>query len=253
MPRPARRLSGPPLPEGPAVLGLETGGLHLGLSLWRLPAALGAEQQEWHLLEVMSMRLGHRHAKTLLPQVDGMLTRQGLEASDVALIGVGRGPGGFTGVRVGMATALGMGLGLGATVWPVDSLAVLARHAAGYGGVVVPLIDARKNEVYGAAYRVPLTGSPECLVAPAVGPRQSVLDAIKESTGDDAPLVFGSGAVVYGGGSAVPPSWHVPCASQTGWLAARAWETSGRDASAAPTVDPAYVRPSDAELHAQGR
>ena len=251
MPRPARRLVGPPLPEGPVVLGIETGGFHLGLSLWRLPEAVGAPQPQWHLLELTSARLGHRHARTILAEVDAMLSRQQLTPADVALIGVGRGPGGFTGVRVGMATALGIGLGLGATVWPVDSLAVLARHAAGYPGVVVPLIDARKSEVYGAAYRVPLDRPPERLAEPMVGPRDVVLETLREVTGESDPLVFGSGAVVYGGGSAVPPSWHIPCASHSGWLAAQAWEVAERDGAKAPSIDPAYVRPSDAELQAR--
>ncbi|MGB0588274.1 MAG: tRNA (adenosine(37)-N6)-threonylcarbamoyltransferase complex dimerization subunit type 1 TsaB [Myxococcota bacterium] len=252
MPRPARRLVGPPLPEGPVVLGLETGGFHLGVSLWRLPEEKGAPQTQWHLLEVVSTRLGHQHARTLLAQVDAMLSRQGLTPSNVALIGVGRGPGGFTGVRVGMATALGVGMGLDATVWPVDSLAVLARHAAGHPGVVIPLIDARKSEVYGAAYRVPLSGSPERLAEPIVGPREEVCERLSAIANEPKPLIFGSGAVTYGGSSEVPPSWHIPCASHTGWLAAQAWEDHGREGSAAPSIDPAYVRPSDAELQARG-
>jgi len=149
-----------------------------------------------------------------------------------------------------MATAVGLAVGIGATVWPVDSLAVLARHAAGHGGVVVPLIDARKSEVYGAAYRVPLDAPPERVSEPVVGPRDEVVGALCALTGDPNPLVFGSGAVVYGGASSVPPAWHVPCAGETGWLAAAAWEGAGRDAATAPPIDPVYVRPSDAELNA---
>ncbi len=251
MPRSARRLAGPPLPEGPVILGIETGGMHLGLSLWRLPTHMGADQHEWHLLESASMRLGHQHARTLLAQADAMLARQELKPSDVDCVGVGRGPGGFTGVRVGMASALGMGIGLDAAVWPVDSLAVLAMHAAGSPDVVIPIIDARKHEVYGAAYRVPLGSAPERLAPPIVGPREQVVAQLSAQTGAQRPLVFGSGSVVYGGGTEVPPHWHVPCASHTGWLAALAWEESGRERGAAPTIDPAYVRPSDAELQAQ--
>ncbi|MDP6942998.1 MAG: tRNA (adenosine(37)-N6)-threonylcarbamoyltransferase complex dimerization subunit type 1 TsaB [Myxococcota bacterium] len=232
------------------VLGIETGGFHLGVSLWRLPEEVGAPQASWHLLEVVGTRLGHQHARTLLAQVDAMLTRQGLTPTDIALIGVGRGPGGFTGIRVGMATAAGLHLGLDATVWPVDSLAVLARHAAGHDGVVVPLIDARKSEVYGAAYHVPLEGVPRRLAEPRVGPREDVLAGLSEVTGDSSPLVFGSGAVVYGGASDVPPSWHVPCAAEAAWLAATEWEAAGRHGAAAAPIDPVYVRPSDAELNA---
>lgn len=252
MPRPKRRLVGPPLPQGPVVLGIETGGFHLSVSLWRLPEQMQAAQSSWHLLETVTTRLGHQHARTLLSQIDAMLARQGMSPSDVGLVGVGRGPGGFTGVRVGMATAVGLGLGLNATIWPVDSLAVLARHAAGHSGVVIPLIDARKSEVYAAAYRVPLDGPPVCLSPPQVGPSTEVLASIRASLASEAPLVFGSGAVVYGAASDVPPSWHVPCASQTAWLAAMAWEAQGRQAEGAPPIDPVYVRPSDAELQSKG-
>ena len=179
-----------------------------------------------------------------------MLGRQELAPADVSLVGVGRGPGGFTGVRVGMATATGIGLGLGATVWPVDSLAILARHAAGFDGLVVPLIDARKSEVYGAAYRVPLGGLPERLAGPLVGPKDQVLTTLCAGAAGEPAVVFGSGAVEYGGASDVPPSWHVPSGGEAGWLAAMAWEASGRSAEAAPPIDPVYVRPSDAELNA---
>ena len=243
-----RRFAGAPGPTGPVVVGLETGGDHLAVALWRLPAEPGTAPDRWRLLEDAASHRGHRHAQALLPMLDEMLTRQELTPADIALIGVDRGPGGFTGVRVGMATALGLSLGQTATIWPVDSLAALACHAAGVPGVAVPLLDARKGEVYGAPFRVGADGVPSPLWPARVGPHSEVLAAAREAAGDEPLHVFGSGAQVYECATVVPPTWHAPSASHAGWLAAHAWEAAGRDASAAPAFDPAYVRASDAEL-----
>lgn len=248
MARQRRRLKGPVGPTGPVVVGLETGGDHLGVALWRLPEAVGESSAKWRLLEAATSHRGHRHAPTLLLLLDEMLTRQELTSADIALVGVGRGPGGFTGVRVGMATAVGIGIGAGALVWPVDSLAALVRNAAGSASVAVPLFDARKAEVYGGAYRVAAGGVPEPLMAPTVGPHADVLAAARDAAGDSPLTVFGSGALAFDCASDVPATWHVPTASATAWLAAMAWEAAARDAAAVPPVDPAYVRKSDAEL-----
>ncbi len=255
-----RRFARDPGPQGPVVVGLETGGDHLGVAMWRLPVAVGQPVSAWRLLESSISHRGHRHASTLLPVLDAMLTRQELTAADVALIAVGRGPGGFTGVRVGMATALGLAIGAGggaACVWPVDSLTVLACRAAGAsaGGerelVAVPLVDARKSEVYGAAFRVPVTGPPEELMPAMVGPHDVVIAAARDAAPGSPAVIFGSGATTYQCASEVPAAWHVPDAADTARIAALAWEHAGRAAEAAPAFDPAYVRPSDAELAQQ--
>ncbi len=233
---------------GPVVVGLETGGDHLGVALWRLPEECGAPAASWRLLEEAVSFRGHRHAPTLLALLDAMLRRQELSAEDVALVGVGRGPGGFTGVRVGLATAVGIALGSGAVVWPVDSLAVLAASGAGAPGIAVPLLDARKGEVYGAAYRVSPSGVPAALMEPHVGPHAEVLARARDVAGGEPLVVLGSGALAFGCASDVDASWHVPSAAATARLAALAWEAAQRAAAAAPPVDPAYVRKSDAEL-----
>ena len=66
-----------------------------------------------------------------------------------------------------------------------------------------------------------------------------------------APSVFGSGALVYGVSTVVPPQWHVPSPVMAACVAARAWNSAARDGAAAPDVDPSYVRASDAELSLQ--
>lgn len=236
-------------PSGPLVLGIESAGLDLGLALCQLGEAPGSAGAELSRLEEVHSRLGRRHAESLLDLLEAMLSRQGLEPSQLALIACGRGPGSFTGVRVGLASAAGLALGVGCPLWPVDTLAALARNAAGYPGVAIVVVDARKSEVYAAAYRVPLGGPPVELAPARVGPAGAVVAELRALAGGDA-VVFGSGAQLYGCASAVPPGWHLPRASEVAWLAAQAFDAAGRDPARVPALDPAYVRPSDAELSA---
>jgi tRNA threonylcarbamoyladenosine biosynthesis protein TsaB len=217
------------------------------VALWRLgeqPDTSGSAS--WRLVEEVTSHRGHRHADTVLGLVDGALERHALDRTDIALIGVGRGPGGFTGIRVGMATAGGLALGLGAVVWPVDSLLALAMNGAGGPAPVLALIDARKSEVYGALYGFGDDGEATCLLPSMVATVEVVLERAGEVASDF--IVLGSGALISGVASALPPSSHVGRAAHVGALAARAWEAAGRDGSKAPDFDPAYVRASSAEL-----
>ena len=247
MGRRAARLKGRDLgPQGPALLALETGGDHLGVALWRLPQERDVEGERWRLLEEVSQHRGHRHADAILSLVDEMLERHELTPQAIGLIAVGRGPGGFTGVRVGMATALGLSQGLGAPIWPVDSLLALAMNGASSGAAVLALLDARKGEVYGALYRFGEDGKPICLMEPMVAAAERVVGRARELAGDL--IIIGSGAKASGLATSVPPRWHVASAAHLGGLAARGWETVERDATRVPVFDPAYVRPSDAEI-----
>lgn len=236
--------------RGPVVLGVESAGPHLGLALCRLSEEGDPTARSLELLDEVTSHLGRRHAERVLDLLAAMLERQDLAAADLSLVACGRGPGSFTGLRVGLASAAGLAMGVGAPLWPVDSLAALARNAAGRPEAIVPMVDARKGEVYAAAWRVPLDGPPVMLAPARVGPAQQVLAELSAAVGEPAPLVFGSGAALYGCSSAVPPSWQLPRAAEVAWLAAEAFERAGRDPAAAPPLDPAYVRPSDAELMA---
>jgi len=105
-----------------------------------------------------------RHAATLLPTVAELLREAGMELSGLRGIGVGSGPGSFTGVRVAAATALGLARGLEIPLYPVSSLAAAA--AAGPDGEPLwVLFDARGDRVYAAAYRVTSRGV-QVLAAP---------------------------------------------------------------------------------------
>jgi tRNA threonylcarbamoyladenosine biosynthesis protein TsaB len=102
-------------------------------------------------------RAGPRHSATLLPLCHHLLSARSLAVSELAAIACGRGPGSFTGLRVGLAVAKGLALAHDRPILLVSSLHALAEDlAAGQpaGGLLAPCIDAGKGEVYGQLYRL---------------------------------------------------------------------------------------------------
>jgi tRNA threonylcarbamoyladenosine biosynthesis protein TsaB len=91
-------------------------------------------------------------AETLLPAVDAVLRRATVDVSDLEGFAVSIGPGSFTGLRVGLATLKGLAFGSARLVAPVSTLAALACTAPRRDLPVVPLLDARRGEMYAAAF-----------------------------------------------------------------------------------------------------
>jgi tRNA threonylcarbamoyladenosine biosynthesis protein TsaB len=99
------------------------------------------------------------HSRELLPAVEELMERAGVGWSDVSGVAVGVGPGTFTGLRIGVATARALATAAHVPVHPVSSLAALAagieatQAESGDAPLALPLIDARRGEVFGALYR----------------------------------------------------------------------------------------------------
>jgi len=94
-----------------------------------------------------------RHAELVLPMADALLAEAGLGRHALDAIAVGRGPGAFTGVRLGISLAQGMALALDVPVVTVSSLAALALEAPEDDASILAVIDARMGEIYAASYR----------------------------------------------------------------------------------------------------
>lgn len=94
-----------------------------------------------------------RHAELVLPMADAVLEEAGLQRKQLDGIAVGRGPGAFTGVRLGVSVAQGLAFALDLPVAPVSSLAALAMQAPNNGAAILALIDARMGEIYAGAFR----------------------------------------------------------------------------------------------------
>jgi tRNA threonylcarbamoyladenosine biosynthesis protein TsaB len=98
-----------------------------------------------------------QHATLVLPMLDGLLTAGGLSISDIDAIGFSCGPGSFVGLRIGMGIVQGLAFGVGIPVVPVSTLQAIAQVAIDRlkpeeGDYIVPVIDARMNEVYWGVY-----------------------------------------------------------------------------------------------------
>lgn len=130
--------------------------------------------------------LGGRHAERLLPMVNALLAEASLSLKQLDCIAFGRGPGSFTGLRIGAGVTQGLAFGAGLPVIPISSLAALAQGVDAQR--VLAAFDARMQQVYWGGYQ----RSPEGLMAPVTP--ETVVDPVA------APLLAGPGWVVAGSG-----------------------------------------------------
>ena len=93
------------------------------------------------------------HSANLMPMTEAALASAGIAVCDLDAVAAVTGPGSFTGVRIGVATAKGLAHGAGIPCIAVDALESLSLSAGGFDGVVCPIQDARAGQVYGAAFR----------------------------------------------------------------------------------------------------
>lgn len=148
---------------------------------------------------------GHRgHAENLAPLIEAVLRESGLTAGDLDLVAVGTGPAPYTGLRVGLATAVALARALGVPVHGVSSLDVLARQALDVvpGATVLVATDARRREVYSARFREQGPDDVARTDGPSVGPAADLaVDAGAELVDHVADggrvVVAGPGALLY--------------------------------------------------------
>jgi tRNA threonylcarbamoyladenosine biosynthesis protein TsaB len=98
------------------------------------------------------------HSQTIMPMLEQLKNMVELDLSAVDYIACASGPGSFTGLRIGAATAKGLAHGLDKKIIPVPTLDALAYNMAGCGRLIVPIMDARRNQVYTAFYSDVNTG-----------------------------------------------------------------------------------------------
>ncbi len=115
--------------------------------------ASAAVLEDEKLLGEMTINHPKTHSQKLMPIIKALLESLGLKVADMDLIAVAGGPGSFTGVRIGLSAAKAMAQPFDLPVVMVSSLKGLAYNLPGYDGIVCPILDARRGEVYTAAYR----------------------------------------------------------------------------------------------------
>jgi tRNA threonylcarbamoyladenosine biosynthesis protein TsaB len=207
-------------------------------------------------LEHRISRVRYNHGSSLLRNVDLLLTEQGVDVEAVDLFAVGLGPGSFTGLRVGLATAKALSLATKKPIVGVSSLAALAFQPAqaNPGATVIAVLDARRNEVYAGAFRWSLKeGLIEVMSEHAIAPQELIERMEAEPAG---PLVIvGDGVGVYTslrtwasteGVVHLPEALAMPSALAIGLLGRLRALTEGPADRA--SLEPNYLRPSDAKL-----
>jgi tRNA threonylcarbamoyladenosine biosynthesis protein TsaB len=169
----------------------------LGLDTSTRATAVGLLLADGSLLQARDDPEGEErpgHATRLLPLAHSLLADAHLAWGDVERIAVGVGPGTFTGLRIGVATARGLAQSAGAELVGVSSLRALTHAAEGTGGVLA-VIDARRGEVFVAVYR----GDTE-LIAPAPLAPEHLIELRERAdalAGSPTWTALGDGAVRY--------------------------------------------------------
>lgn len=93
------------------------------------------------------------HSQTLLPMLDEIIKMIDMDLSEIDAIAVAAGPGSFTGLRIGSATAKGLGLTLNKPIIAVPTVDALAYNLFGTSKIICPMMDARRNQVYTGLYQ----------------------------------------------------------------------------------------------------
>ncbi len=224
------------------VLGIETATMTGGLALI----------DDEKLLSEYTLNLRTTHSSRLMPALDWMLKDIHLDKSQIDGIAISIGPGSFTGLRIGLATAKGLAMGLKIPLVTVPTLDALAHNATYSDYQICPVLDARKKEVYFAFYRyendILTRKSTYQVMAPDM-----LIDQISEKT-----VMLGDGLNIYGElfkqklGDLVlfvNNSQRLPRASiiaELGLLKLKAKEVSDLASS-----EPLYIRRADAEIKAK--
>jgi tRNA threonylcarbamoyladenosine biosynthesis protein TsaB len=192
------------------------------------------------------------HCELLAGFITELAEESGTALAGIEGIAVSAGPGSFTGLRIGIATAMGLAYGLDIPACGVSTLAALAFEAAPGGTLVCPLIDAKRGEAYTAVYRL-CGGIPEIVMEPAALPVER-LGAILAELGEPVtltgpaatlfrPVIESAGAPAL---ALLPAESAKPSAVKAARLGRLIFDSGGGGSPAALT--PVYLRRSDAEL-----
>ena len=108
--------------------------------------------EDGKLLSLYTANIKNTHSETLLPMVKSVLDTLKLTVDDIDAFAVSEGPGSFTGVRIGVATVKGLAFGKEKKCVGVSTIEALAKTMEGFAGIVCPIMNARRGQVYTGAF-----------------------------------------------------------------------------------------------------
>ena len=210
--------------------------------------------------------VGYGHARRLTSLIAAALEEARVAARELAWIAADLGPGSFTGVRVGLATAEALALASGGALLGASSLASLAHGAGARRALVVPLVPGGRRDLYAGFFRADARGQVSLLAAPRVGEPAALLEAVADArtaAGGAAPRFVGPGVgrerarleAAYPG-STTPAHREGGLSARDLAAAARAGAGSGPAAGLpvrGAALVPLYVRSAQAEERVRRR
>ena len=170
------------------ILGLDSSGL----------VASAAVVENDILLAEYTTNYKKTHSQTLLPMLDEIRSMIELDLESIDAIAIAAGPGSFTGLRIGAATAKGLGLALDKPLVEVPTLEGLAYNLCGTEKLVCPLMDARRNQVYTGIYEFVKVGTTDRLHVVESQCAVDVAEILERLNGLEREVIFlGDGVPVY--------------------------------------------------------
>lgn len=155
-------------------------------------AASVALMEDENLIAQYSQCSGLTHSRTLLPMLEDMLKNTEKKIADVDLIAVAHGPGSFTGIRIGVSTVKGLAWAAQKSCVGVSTLEAMAWHGASSGGLICPVMDARRSQVYNGLFEIDDNARPKRLTEDRA---ISLSELAQELRADGRePLLVGDGA-----------------------------------------------------------
>ena len=216
-------------------------------------AASVALMEDESLIAQYSQCSGLTHSRTLLPMVEDMLKNTEKKIADVDLIAVAHGPGSFTGIRIGVSTVKGLAWASDKKCVGVSTLEAMAWHGVSAGGLICPVMDARRSQVYNALFETDGDGRPVRLTEDRAVSLAELAGELKDY--ECAPLLVGDGAkLTYD----YLTNEGIACRmAPANLLYQSAWGVGmaalGKKAGSADDLLPVYLRLSQAERERQER
>lgn len=202
------------------------------------------------LLAELTLQTRRTHSEHLMPHIADLLTKAEKGKSDIQAIAVSIGPGSFTGLRIGLATAKALAYALKLKIIGVPTLAALAHNCYAPGITLAPMLDAQKGNIYFALYqwrqdRLHEVSAPAVSSAESVGARLSTLETPVVVLGEGA-IMFREALCIYDNIS-LPPAHSV--ISRAGSVALLGLEgiRNGKSDDV-ESLEPLYIRRSEAEV-----
>jgi tRNA threonylcarbamoyladenosine biosynthesis protein TsaB len=202
---------------------------------------------------ILASHAGHAdtHSEQLLPLIAQVLAQAAIAPRALDAVAVGVGPGSFTGLRIGVAAAKGVAFAADRPLWVVSSLAALALDLAACSAadVLVPILDARRGELFAGCYRRTDTGIAELAPDQVIVPAELAAMVARLAPGDPHIALGGDGVAAHSDRLGSAAAWVVvdgpttPTAGSIGRLA-----LAGARADVLGHGAPRYIRPAEAEV-----